>query len=162
MDHEDQALEETKSYILGLCSALGAYDELPSEDGTRHYSVGDEALACLKDLKKAIRIDSEHKEKTVLNTIAQFNVIETDIVPLMLSFEGQSTEITDRFILACVELLVPMTWPPEKDVQLEEEEELDDPNMIDCYRKYKLGLLQPGVFEIILHLIEPAVRIPYK
>ncbi|KAG1454229.1 hypothetical protein G6F56_007375 [Rhizopus delemar] len=98
---EDQASEETKSYILGLCSALGAYDELPSEDGIRHYSVGDEALACLKDLKKAIRIDSDHQEKTVLNTIAQFNVIETDIVPLMLSFEGQSTEVANRFILAC-------------------------------------------------------------
>jgi hypothetical protein len=58
-------------------------------------------LACLKDLKKAIRVDSEHREKTVLNTIAQFNVIETDIVPLMLSFEGQSTEVANRFILAC-------------------------------------------------------------
>lgn len=45
MDFEqDQILEETKSYILGLCSALGAYDDLPSEDGNRHYSVGDEAL----------------------------------------------------------------------------------------------------------------------
>ncbi|KAG1083420.1 hypothetical protein G6F39_013372 [Rhizopus arrhizus] len=108
MDFEqDQILEETKSYILGLCSALGAYDDLPSEDGNRHYSVGDEALACLKDLKKAIRVDSEHREKTVLNTIAQFNVIETDIVPLMLSFEGQSTEVANRFILACEKILLP-------------------------------------------------------
>lgn len=58
-------------------------------------------LACLRDLKRAIRVDSEYKEKTVLNTIAEFNIIESDIVPLMLSFEGQSTEIANRFILAC-------------------------------------------------------------
>ncbi|KAG1470777.1 hypothetical protein G6F56_002487 [Rhizopus delemar] len=54
-----------------------------------------------------------------------------------------------------------MTWPVEKDLR-DDEEEQEDPNMIDCYRKYKLGLLQPGVFEVILRLIEPAVRIPYR
>ncbi|CAO3669876.1 unnamed protein product [Rhizopus microsporus] len=79
----------------------------------------------------------------------------------MLSFEGQSTEIANKFILACVELLVPMTWPIEKSLDDEEEDEYD-PNMIDCYRKYKLGLLKPGVFEVILRLVEPAVRIPYS
>lgn len=60
-----------------------------------------------------------------------------------------------------VELLVPMTWPIEKSLDDEEEDEYD-PNMIDCYRKYKLGLLKPGVFEVILRLVEPAVRIPYR
>ncbi|ORE09862.1 timeless-domain-containing protein [Rhizopus microsporus var. microsporus] len=160
MDTTDDRVE-TRNYILSLCSALGAHEELPSADGTRQYSVGDEALACLRDLKRAIRVDSEYKEKTVLNTIAEFNIIESDIVPLMLSFEGQSTEIANRFILACVELLVPMTWPIEKSLDDEEEDEYD-PNMIDCYRKYKLGLLKPGVFEVILRLVEPAVRIPYR
>lgn len=43
MDTTDDRVE-TRNYILSLCSALGAHEELPSADGTRQYSVGDEAL----------------------------------------------------------------------------------------------------------------------
>ncbi|KAG1495719.1 hypothetical protein G6F54_006987 [Rhizopus delemar] len=80
----------------------------------------------------------------------------------MLSFEPPQTPVSKPFKILGVELLVPMTWPVEKSLNNDDEEEQHDPNMIDCYRKYKLGLLQPGVFEVILSLIEPAVRIPYR
>jgi hypothetical protein len=52
-----------------------------------------------------------------------------------------------------------MTWPVEK--SLEEEEE-HDPNIMICYRKYKMDLLVPGVFETILALIMRSVRIPHR
>ncbi|KAL7326237.1 Topoisomerase 1-associated factor 1 [Mucor circinelloides] len=166
MDEEAQEIEGTKGYILSLCSAIGGLEEIKQDDGTvgQIYCAGDEALACLRDLKKAIRIDSQNNEKIVLNTLKEHNVVKTDIVPLLLSYRNQRTEVADRFILACVELLVPMTWPLEKKSLDEEDEdsEEDNPNVMQCYRKYKLDLLTPGVFETILTMIIKALRKPHR
>lgn len=52
-------------------------------------------------MKKAIRIDSQNNERIVLNALVEFNVVKTDIVPLLLSYRNQRTEVADRFILAC-------------------------------------------------------------
>ncbi|KAI9361536.1 timeless protein-domain-containing protein [Pilaira anomala] len=160
MDEED--IEATKSYILTLCSAIGGLEEVEGPDGSviQKYCVGDEALACLRDLKRAIRTDSQNNERTVLKALVEFNVIETDIVPLLLSFRKDRNEVALRFILACVELLVPMTWPVEK--RIDDEDQQDDPNLMSCYRKYKLDLLKEGVFEAILTLIMNSVRIPQR
>ncbi|EPB81380.1 hypothetical protein HMPREF1544_11910 [Mucor circinelloides 1006PhL] len=166
MDEEAQEIEGTKGYILSLCSAIGGLEEIKQDDGTvgQIYCAGDEALACLRDLKKAIRIDSQNNEKIVLNTLKEHNVVKTDIVPLLLSYRNQRTEVADRFILACVELLVPMTWPLEKKSLDEEDEdsEEDNPNVMQCYRRYKLDLLTPGVFETILTMIIKALRKPHR
>ncbi|KAI7903689.1 timeless protein-domain-containing protein [Cokeromyces recurvatus] len=164
MDDDLTEIEKTKAYILNLCSAIGGLEEVKQEDGsiTQIYCVGDEALACLRDLKKAIRLDSQNNEKIVLNALVEYNVIETDIVPLILSFRHQRNDVAHRFILACVELLVPMTWPIEKRQALEEQEEEENPNIMHCYRKYKLDLLTEGVFETILTMIMKSVRIPHR
>ncbi|KAG2232960.1 hypothetical protein INT48_008053 [Thamnidium elegans] len=160
MDREE--IEETRSYILTLCSAIGGLEEVVEQDHSvvQVYCAGDEALACLRDLKKAIRIDSRNNERTVLKALVEYNVIETDIVPLLLSFRKDRNEVALRFILACVELLVPMTWPVEK--RIDDDEQEDDPNLMSCYRKYKLDLLTEGVFESILTLIMNSVRIPQR
>ncbi|KAI8970854.1 timeless protein-domain-containing protein [Pilobolus umbonatus] len=160
---EDQDVQAARDYVLGLCSAIGGYEDVKQEDGTlkRCYSVGDEALGCLKDLKRAIRIDSQSNEKVVLNTLTEFNLIEHDIVPLILSFRNHpDTEVANRFILACTELLVPMTWPIEQ--SLDDEQEDDDPNMLFHQRKYKLGLMVPEVYEAIMNLILTPLSVPYR
>lgn len=53
-----------------------------------------------------------------------------------------------------------MTWPVEK--RIDDEDQQDDPNLMSCYRKYKLDLLKEGVFEAILTLIMNSVRIPQR
>jgi hypothetical protein len=58
-------------------------------------------VGCLKDLKRAIRVDSQNNQKLVLDILAEFNVVETDIVPMILSFKDNRNDITDRFVLAC-------------------------------------------------------------
>lgn len=57
-----------------------------------------------------------------------------------------------------------MTWPLEKKSLDEEDEdsEEDNPNVMQCYRKYKLDLLTPGVFETILTMIIKALRKPHR
>lgn len=56
-----------------------------------------------------------------------------------------------------------MTWPMDKKIDLEQDEkETEDPNLMQCYRKYKMDLLKPGVFETILALVMKSVRIPHR
>lgn len=53
-----------------------------------------------------------------------------------------------------VELLVPMTWPIDKNkLEDDEDEPEQNPNVMRCYRKYKLDLLEPGVFNTIISFI---------
>lgn len=63
-----------------------------------------------------------------------------------------------------VELLVPMTWPLDKKSldEEDEDEEEETPNVMQCYRSYKLELLTPGVFETILTMIIKALRKPHR
>lgn len=54
-----------------------------------------------------------------------------------------------------------MTWPKDKTLIDDDEiEQKTDPNLMNIYRKYKLDLLRPGVFETILAMIMKSVRIP--
>lgn len=55
-----------------------------------------------------------------------------------------------------------MTWPVDRNTMDDEEAPEEDPNIMDCYRKYKLDLLTPGVFETILSMVMKSVRIPHK
>jgi hypothetical protein len=59
-----------------------------------------------------------------------------------------------------------MTWPVEKNttpVDLDtEEQEPEDPNLMICYRKYKMDLLRHGVFETIFAMVMRSVRIPHR
>lgn len=66
----------------------------------------DSYIACLRDLKKAIRVDNQNNEKTVLKALVEYNVIENDIVPLILSFQKDRNEVSFRFILACSKFIL--------------------------------------------------------
>ncbi|CAO3597350.1 unnamed protein product [Absidia cylindrospora] len=151
-------IQKTRRLILSTCTALGGFDNIISPDGDfkRVYSVGDEALACLKDLKRIIRAD----ELLTRDVLIELNVLETDLIPIMLNNSKMATATAERFILACVEIIVPLTWPiPEKP---EEVDAYQDPNLLHNYRKLKLNLLEKGVFEAVLRLCVKSLRIPYR
>ncbi|ORZ22999.1 timeless protein-domain-containing protein [Absidia repens] len=151
-------IQKTRRLILSTCTALGGFDNLITEEGDfkRVYSVGDEALACLKDLKRIIRAD----ELLTRDVLIELNVLETDLIPIMLINSKMATATAERFILACVEIIVPLTWPiPQKP---EEMDVYQDPNLLHSYRKLKLKLLEKGVFEAVLRLCVKSLRIPYR
>ncbi|KAI9490959.1 timeless protein-domain-containing protein [Zychaea mexicana] len=163
MDDEVNDIKQTnRNYILATCAALGGFEDKEVSPGEfqKVYMLGDEALGCLKDLKRAIRAESQTPYKTFLPAIAEFNLIETDLIPIILLHARDSSDLAERFILACVELLVPMTWP----IQYDDEEDLEnyDPNLVDRYRRYKLALLAPRVFEAITGLVTGPLSIPYR
>lgn len=118
--------------------------------------------------------------RITLPALAEFNLIENDLVPILKMYANEPGEIAERFILACgtvfktergkraltlimdtlVELLVPMTWPLEQPLDAEDEDY--DPNMLDRYRRYKLALLQPNVLETVTRLIRDPLCIPHR
>ena len=80
--------------------------------------LGDDALACLKDLKKWLKL---HDEKTnrldVARCLAEANLVKGDLLEILAAWPESATEdrVKSKVALACLELLVPLTWPIEKD-----------------------------------------------
>ncbi|KAI8147994.1 timeless protein-domain-containing protein [Fennellomyces sp. T-0311] len=162
MDEGTEVEQTHRNYILATCSALGGFEEkqVAPDRFQKVYTLGDEALGCLKDLKRAIRAESHVQYKTFLPALAEFNVLESDLVPIILLHSRDTSDLGTRFVLACVELLVPMTWPIRLD---DEEEEVEyDPNMMDRYRRHKLALLAPRVLETIAGLVTGPLSIPFR
>jgi hypothetical protein len=127
MEDPDAYLEEserTRQLILTTCTALGGYEDSISPDGQvqRHYTLGDEALrtfnghrklvlpfilivllfciACLKDLKRIIRAN----ELLTKDVLIELNVLETDLIPIILSQPKKMTPAAERLVLACGKL----------------------------------------------------------
>ncbi|CAO3621691.1 unnamed protein product [Cunninghamella blakesleeana] len=159
MDYE-QSEEEERTYklILLTCSALGGVEDKESIHGNidRIYCVGDEALACLKNLKRIIRAD----EIFTRNVLIKLNVIETDLIPIILTHSKLSSPISERFILGCMEIIVPLTWPIQKDDD-PLDEELEGANLQQL-QKLKTQLTEKGIFEATLRVLLKSLRIPFR
>ena len=85
------------------------------EDG--RYVLGDEALACLKDLKKWLKLHDEKANRLdVARCLAEANLVKGDLLEILAAWPESATEdkLKSKISLACLELLVPLTWPIEK------------------------------------------------
>src|SRR5271163_3215588 len=85
-----------------------------SEDG--RYTLGDDALACLRDLKRWLKLyDEKTNRLDVARCLAEAKLVNGDLLPILASWpENESSDkLKSRVALACLELLVPLTWPLE-------------------------------------------------
>ncbi|KAI7875662.1 timeless-domain-containing protein [Lichtheimia hyalospora FSU 10163] len=170
MDDDAAIIQQNRNYILATCTALGGYEEKETAPGVikQVYTLGDQALGCLRDLKRAIRAESNAPYKTFLPALADFNTLENDFIPIIKMHARDPSEIAERLILACLELIVPMTWPlqqrqPSKTDDSEDDDDDEyDPNLLLRYRRYKLALLQPGILEAVTRLLVDPLTIPYR
>lgn len=82
--------------------------------------MGDDALACLRDLKKWLKLyDEKANRLDVARCLAESNLVNGDILQILAAWPENATEdkLKLKIALACLELLVPLTWPLEKDLQ---------------------------------------------
>ncbi|KAF6845173.1 topoisomerase 1-associated factor 1 (timeless protein) [Colletotrichum musicola] len=110
----DIVLPEVRAHINSLVSALGGTSA--ADDGK--YRLGDEALDVLRDLKKWIRFyDEKTNRMDVARCISEANLIEGDLLPILAGWPENETEnkFRARIALACFEIMVPLTWPLERD-----------------------------------------------
>ncbi|CAM9018911.1 unnamed protein product [Wickerhamomyces anomalus] len=109
-----------RSYIAVLTSALGGVD-YSSEETNPPYRLGDEAFACLKDIKKWLKsYDEERNTWEVAVACAESGLVVNDLIVILCDWEAgelnkngpeYKKKMNDKIALACLELLVPLTWP---------------------------------------------------
>ncbi|KAI0835273.1 timeless-domain-containing protein [Hypoxylon sp. FL0890] len=107
---------EVRAHINSLVSALGGF----SADDEGQYVLGDSALDVLRDIKKWIRFyDEKTNRMDVARCLAEANIVEGDLLHILASWPENATnnKFKSRAALACLEILVPLTWPLERDLE---------------------------------------------
>ncbi|KAI0024509.1 timeless protein-domain-containing protein [Xylariomycetidae sp. FL0641] len=106
---------EVRAHVNSLVSALGG---LSAEDDGQ-YVMGDSGLEVLKDIKKWIRFyDEKTNRMDVARCLAEANLVDGDLLHILARWSENETDnrFRARAALACFEILVPLTWPLERDV----------------------------------------------
>lgn len=157
---------ELKQYVVNLVSALGAPD---IADPQHAYKLGDEALACLRDLKKWLHLyDDKLNRWDVARAISETSLVTVDLIEILTSWElkkraNMCPPHYDRIALACLELLVPLTWPITLDPAVSTvNHSRNYPFLRDAREKYKRALLthpQHVVFRAVLRLAVPSLKL---
>ncbi|KAF2098057.1 timeless-domain-containing protein [Rhizodiscina lignyota] len=105
---------EVRAHVNSLVSALGG----SSAEYDGRYVLGDDALACLKDIKRWLKLhDDSYNRHDVARALAEADLVCKDLLEILASWpetdEGQGMRY--KIAAACLELLVPLTWPVQKD-----------------------------------------------
>ncbi|KAK3684782.1 timeless protein-domain-containing protein [Podospora appendiculata] len=109
--NSDTVHPEVRAHINSLVSALGGF----GDDG---YKLGDDALECLRDLKRWIRFyDEKTNRMDVARCLAESNLVGNDLLHILATWTQNcaDTKFRARIALACFEIIVPLTWVIEKD-----------------------------------------------
>lgn len=80
--------------------------------------LGHDALACLRDLKRWLKLyDEKANRLDVARCLAESNLVNGDLLQILAAWPEDATDnkIKSKIALGCLELLVPLTWPIEKD-----------------------------------------------
>ncbi|CEP64347.1 Tof1p LALA0_S11e02036g [Lachancea lanzarotensis] len=120
-----------KARIALLSTAIGGPDHSSDADPPP-YKIGDDCLACLKDLKRWFKLVDERQSRwDVAAAAAQYNILTDDLLPILISWENaysaaakrvrksggkieeyiKNKEYHDRIALNALQLMVLMTWP---------------------------------------------------
>ncbi|EXJ59798.1 replication fork protection complex subunit Tof1/Swi1 [Cladophialophora yegresii CBS 114405] len=103
---------EVRAYVYSLVNALGG----SSTDDDGRYVLGDDALAVLRDLKRWLKLyDEKNNWLDVARCLAEAKLVGGDLIPILASWpeDGRENRLKARVALACLEVLVPLTWPLE-------------------------------------------------
>ncbi|KAH8652380.1 timeless protein [Xylariales sp. PMI_506] len=82
--------------------------------------MGDSALEVLRDIKKWIRFyDEKTNRMDVARCLAEANLVDGDLLHILATWPEASTDnkFKARIALACFEILVPLTWPLERNLE---------------------------------------------
>ncbi|SGZ16990.1 BQ5605_C020g09086 [Microbotryum silenes-dioicae] len=154
-----------KPPIASLCTALGGVEEFKDDDGEifSAYSLGDQVVGCLKDLKRFWRMDEKDDDRTVARIFYDVGLLKNDLVPILLA-TLESGAKGERIGLACIELIGAMTWPIDVVAELQEAKTHDElkksqdyTSLIDAQLTYKSIILRNDVLRVMLRLMTPSL-----
>ncbi|KAK0853631.1 Topoisomerase 1-associated factor 1 [Friedmanniomyces endolithicus] len=145
---------EVRAYVYSLVNAVGGsstYDDT--------YQVGDDAYAALQDILRWLRLYDEKLNRfDVKRCLAEANLVKGDLLEILALWpeEAQNQTLKSKLALACLQLLVPLTWPPDLN---------DDKTTVNHHRHLPyLQLAQVGYKRAVLHyeharILRTAVRV---
>ncbi|KAF4281525.1 Topoisomerase 1-associated factor 1 [Aspergillus fumigatus] len=170
MDEEGAPLSEgvqvvdpdVRAHVYSLVTALGGFN---GESADR-YVLGDDALACLRDIKRWLKLyDEKHNRMDVARCLGEANLVNGDLLPILTlwSTSGQKSKHMSRIALACLELLVPLTWPLEVHSEMTVNHHRHTPYLQQAQVLYKRGILSHGSGSILRTIIRiglPSMAVP--
>lgn len=192
LEEPQDEFTELKAHIVNLVSALGGPD-LAEE--TEPYVLGDDALGCLRDLKRWLKVyDEQNDSLDVARAISETSLVTFDLLEILTQWdieeeiheetdkenEHQPINVEDeedeekqkkkfqrdkktRIALACLELLVPLTWPISLSKTSNPNHFTHMPYLEVAYLKYKNAILahpEHRIFRALIHLCLPALSTP--
>lgn len=129
--------------------------------------LGDDALACLKDLKKWLRLHDEKANRLdVARCLAEANLVNGDLLEILAAWSESMTEdkVKLKICLACLELLVPLTWPIEKDdMQMTVNHHRHVPYLQLAQTSYKRSILEHEsgcILRTVVRIGLPSIALP--
>ncbi|KAK3699972.1 Topoisomerase 1-associated factor 1 [Vermiconidia calcicola] len=102
---------EVRAYVYSLVNAVGGQSTLDDR-----YSIGDDALAVLNDLLRWLRLyDDKTNRYDVKRCLAEANLVTGDLLEILALWpeEAQDNRWKSKLALACLQIMVTLTWPME-------------------------------------------------
>ncbi|KAG0198538.1 Topoisomerase 1-associated factor 1 [Mortierella sp. GBA30] len=162
---------DIESLLVSTCLALGGFEDTSEDinDSTQVYVMGDECLECLKDIKKFIKYYDEPGDNVVLTFLGKMGILEKDLIPIMLLNTPADNSTKERLVLACIELMVPMTWIIDykalQQMALAEEDVSIVGNLyerVEILRGYKKAFLQRGIVGAVFAVMLKPLEVEYR
>ncbi|KAL2836524.1 timeless protein-domain-containing protein [Aspergillus pseudoustus] len=134
---------DVRSHVYSLVTALGGFNGADADQ----YVLGDDALACLRDIKRWLKLyDEKFNRMDVARCLGEANLVNGDLIQILsLWWSGsQQSKYMSRIALACVELLVPLTWPLEIHGEMTVNHHRHIPYLQQAQVSYKRGIINNG------------------
>ena len=124
-------------------------------------------MACLKDLKKWLKLYDEKADRLdVARCLAEANAVEGDLLEILASWPESALQdrMKSKIALACVELLVPLTWPIEKnDAEMTVNHHRHVPYLKLAQASYKRAILKHRSGSVLRKIVQtglPSIAMP--
>ncbi|KAF2747937.1 timeless-domain-containing protein [Sporormia fimetaria CBS 119925] len=154
---------EVRAHVYSLVNALGGN----GEDGT--YTLGDDALLCLKDLRKWLKFaDAELGRRDAARCMAEAKLLQGDLLPILakMSEKLMTQKLKYKVALAVLELLVPLTWPYEIDPLEPTENQINHAPYIQLaqigYKRAILHFDRAQILNTVVKIALPPMAIPLR
>ncbi|KAF2115976.1 drug resistance protein MdrA [Lophiotrema nucula] len=160
---KDPVDPEIRAHVYSLISALGGI----GDDGT--YALGTDALLVLKDLRKWLKFaDQQLNRRDVARCMAEANLVKGDLLEILAKLDPKivGDKLKHKIAMACLELLVPLTWPFEIDPQEATVNQVRHNAYIELAQiNYKRSILQfdrARILQSAVRIALPSMAIPLR
>ena len=120
----------------------------------------------MRDLKRWLKLyDEKLNRLDVARCLAEAKLVGGDLLPILASWtdDGNNDRVKSRVALACLELLVPLTWPLETAGEMTVNHHKHTPYLQQAQVLYKAGILSWDNCDVLRQVVRiglPSITLP--